>query len=117
VICPLRKSTRRQKAAVCVVENVGVLNCYIYPIRYGDASVFTHILVRLTAAERRTLLRHSLGNGVRDCCTRTRVVEVGVRIEVRGKQVRGKQTQHATLMHQRYLERRVRFASKSAVSA
>src|SRR6266850_7080403 len=50
VICPLRKSTRRQKAAVCVV-NVGVLNRYIYPIRYGDASVFTHIPVRVTAAE------------------------------------------------------------------
>jgi hypothetical protein len=40
-----------KKAAVCVVENAGVFSRYIYPIRYVDASVFTRIRPRGTAAE------------------------------------------------------------------
>jgi hypothetical protein len=48
---PARKSTRRQKAAVCVVEYVGVFSRYIYPIRYVDASVFTHAGPHETTAE------------------------------------------------------------------
>ncbi|MEO8009172.1 MAG: hypothetical protein ABI728_11730, partial [Betaproteobacteria bacterium] len=32
------KSTRRQKAAVRAIDNVGVFRCYIYPNRCTDAS-------------------------------------------------------------------------------
>jgi hypothetical protein len=58
---PARKSTRRQKAAVCVVEYVGVFSRYIYPIRYVDASVFTHARPRQTPAERKLFVRYPIG--------------------------------------------------------